>query len=87
MSYQVVIHPDLVSTCRKFRSKSPARYEQVRKKIRSLAENPELGKPLHPPLKGLWRVHIGHFILFYETNAPENTIVFLNLVHDDQAYQ
>jgi mRNA-degrading endonuclease RelE of RelBE toxin-antitoxin system len=48
MSYRVVIHPDLASTCRKLRAKSPARYEQLKKKIRFLVENPESGKPLHP---------------------------------------
>jgi addiction module RelE/StbE family toxin len=86
MSYRVVIHPDLSSTCRKIRAKSPARYEQLKKKIRFLVENPESGKPLHPPLKGQWRVHIGHFILFYEIDSKENTIVFLKFVHHDEAY-
>ena len=51
MSYQVVIDPDLASTCKKLRAKSPARYEQLKKKIRFIVENPESGKPLHPPLK------------------------------------
>lgn len=86
MSYRVVIHPDLSSTCRKLRARSPARYEQLKKKIRFLVENPESGKPLHPPLKGQWRVHIGPFILFYEIDLKENTLVFLNLVHHDDAY-
>jgi mRNA-degrading endonuclease RelE of RelBE toxin-antitoxin system len=49
MSYRVVIHPDLASACRKIRTKDPIRYEQVKKKIRLLVENPESGKPLHPP--------------------------------------
>ena len=53
MSYRVVIHPDLAPTFRKVRAKDPARYEQLKKKIRLLVENPESGKPLHPPLKGL----------------------------------
>ena len=86
MIYRVVIHPDLSSTCRKLRVKSPVRYEQLKKKIRFLVENPESGKPLHPPLKGQWRVHIGHFILFYEIDSKENAIVFLKFVHHDAAY-
>ena len=86
MSYRVVIHPDLASTCRKLRAKSPVRYEQLKKKIRFLVDNPDSGKPLHPPLKGQWRVHIGQFILFYEIAAKDNAIVFLKLVHHDEAY-
>jgi mRNA-degrading endonuclease RelE of RelBE toxin-antitoxin system len=86
MSYRVVIHPDLALTCRKLRTKSPVRYEQLKKKIRFLVENPESGKPLHPPLKGRWRVHIGHFILFYVIDSKENALVFLKLLHHDEAY-
>ena len=86
MSYRVVIDPDLSSTCRKIWVKSPVRYEQLKKKIRFLVENPESGKLLHPPLKGQWRVHIGHFILFYVIDAKDNTIIFLKLVHHDEAY-
>jgi len=52
MNYRVVIHPDLASTCRKVRAKDPARYEHLKKKIRLLVGNPEMGKPLHPPFKG-----------------------------------
>jgi len=51
-----------------------------------LVENPESGKPLHPPLRGQWRVHIGHFILFYVIDPKENAIVFLKLLHHDEAY-
>ena len=86
MSYRVVVHPELASACRKIRTKDPARYEQVKKKIRLLVENPESGKPLHPPLKGLWRVHIGHFVLVYEIDAKENAIVLLRFAHHDEAY-
>jgi addiction module RelE/StbE family toxin len=67
-------------------SKDPIRYEQVKKKIRLLVENPESGKPLHPPLKGLWRVHIGHFVLVYEIDDKEHAIVLLKFVHHDEAY-
>ncbi len=86
MSYRVVVHTDVVSACRKIRAKDPVRYEQVKKKIRLLLENPESGKPLHPPLKGLWRVHIGHFVLVYEIDAKEHAVVLLKFVHHDEAY-
>jgi addiction module RelE/StbE family toxin len=86
MSYRIVIHPDLASICRKVRAKDAARYDQLKKKIRLLVENPEIGKPLHPPLKGLWRVHIWHFVLIYEIDVKEHVIVLLRFVHHDEAY-
>jgi addiction module RelE/StbE family toxin len=87
MSYRVVIHPDLESDCKKIRKKDPKQYRQLKKKIRFLVENPESGKPMRPPLKGQWRVHIGHFILFYEIDPKANAIIFLRFVHHDEAYQ
>jgi mRNA-degrading endonuclease RelE of RelBE toxin-antitoxin system len=50
-------------------------------------EHPEMGKPLHAPLKGLWRVHIGHFVLVYEIRMKEKAIVLLRFVHHDEAYE
>jgi len=86
MSCRVVIHPDMASSCRKLQGKSPARYAQIKKKVRFLVENPESGKPLHPPLNGIWRVHLGHFILLYSFDPRLNEIVPLKLVHHDDAY-
>lgn len=86
MSFRVVIHPNLAATCRKLRATSPARYEQLKKKVRFIVENPESGKPLRSPLKGQWRVHLGHFVLIYSINTKENIVVFLKLVPHDEAY-
>lgn len=83
MSYRLIIHPDLAVTCKKLRAKNSARYEQLKKKIRFLIENPESGKPLHHPLNGKWRVHLGHFVLIYTIDIKEGTIVFLKLVPHD----
>jgi addiction module RelE/StbE family toxin len=86
MNSRVVIHPDLTALCRKLRAKDPARYEQLKKKIRLIVENPEMGKPLHPPLKGQRRVHIGHFVLMYEVDTKENVIILLRFAHHDDVY-
>jgi hypothetical protein len=52
MSYRVVIHPDLVPTCRKVRAKDPTRYEQAKKKVRLLTKNPKQASPCTRHLKG-----------------------------------
>ena len=86
MSYRVIIHPDLAPAFRKLRAKSPERYEHLKKKITFLVENPESGKPVNAPRKGQWRTHIGHFVLIYEIDQKENTIVLLQFDHHDQVY-
>jgi mRNA-degrading endonuclease RelE of RelBE toxin-antitoxin system len=61
MNFTVVPDPKVVAIFRKMWQKDSARFGQIEKKLRELAENPEIGKPLKKPLKGYWRLHIGHF--------------------------
>jgi addiction module RelE/StbE family toxin len=86
MSSQVVIHPDLASACRKLRAKSPARYDQLKKKIRFLVDNPESGKPLRHPMQGLRRLHIGHSVLIYKFEKKKGLITLVDFAHHDTVY-
>ncbi|MCG7847757.1 MAG: type II toxin-antitoxin system RelE/ParE family toxin [ANME-2 cluster archaeon] len=52
-----------------------------------VAENPSLGKPLRNVLKGKRRVHVGQFVLIYEIQNNNCTIVFLEIAHHDEAYR
>jgi addiction module RelE/StbE family toxin len=74
-------------SCKKLRAKNPVQYEQLKKKVRVIVKNPESGKPLHPPLKGFWRVHIGHFVLIYQIDTKKNVVLLLKLVHHDETYR
>jgi addiction module RelE/StbE family toxin len=74
MSYRIDIHPDLESALKKLRIKDPKRYEQLKKKIYSLIENPQSGKPLTGSLKGKWRAHVGSFVLFYSIIDSEKKL-------------
>ncbi|WP_239450983.1 type II toxin-antitoxin system RelE/ParE family toxin [Methanosarcina horonobensis] len=51
----------------------------LRKTVNSILENPECGKPLRNVLKGLRRVHIGHFVLIYEIDNTNETITFFEV--------
>ena len=57
-----------------------------RVRVGRVVQNQDSGKPLPPLLKGLWRIHIGHFVLVYAIDAKEHTIVLLKFVHHDEAY-
>jgi addiction module RelE/StbE family toxin len=66
--------------------KDSGRFGQPEKKLLELAENPEIGKPLKKPLKGLWRLHIGHYVLLYKIDKKNHRITLVDYSHHDEAY-
>jgi len=86
MKYHIRVHPDLEDDLKHLAKKDPACYERVKKKIRIIAENPGIGKPLRNILRGLFRIHIGHFVLIYEFNEETGVIILVKFAHHDQAY-
>jgi addiction module RelE/StbE family toxin len=86
MSYTVVADPKVVAIFRKMWQKDSARFGQIEKKLLELAENPEIGKPLKKPLKGYWRLHIGHYILMYRIDRKNQKILLVDYSHHDEAY-
>lgn len=87
MTYTVVPNPDVEATFWKMGKKDPARFEQLIKKLRELGENPEIGKPLHRPLQGLRRLHIGHYVLIYKLDKKKEQITLVDYAHHDEAYE
>jgi YafQ family addiction module toxin component len=61
--------------------------ERLKKKIKTVSENPYHYKPLRNILKGKRRTHIGSFVLIFEIIEDENLIVFHRLQHHDEAYK
>lgn len=86
MTYIIVVNPDVEATFRKVKTKDAARFEQVVKKLQEIGEKPEIGKPLHRPLQGRWRVHIGHYILIYKFEKKTGLITLEKFAHHDEAY-
>lgn len=86
-AYDIEIDQELEKTLSKLDKKDRGNFERVGKKILQVAENPHAGKPLKSILKGKWRVHVGHFVLFYRIDETEKKVVFLDFVHHDDAYQ
>ena len=74
MTYTVVPDPKVEAIFRKMWQKDSARFGQIEKKLLELAENPEIGKPLKKPLKGFWRLHIGHYVLMYRIDRKNQKI-------------
>jgi addiction module RelE/StbE family toxin len=66
---------------KKMWQKDSARFSQLEKKLLEMAENPETGKPLKKPLKGFWRLHIGHYVLMYKIDKKNQKINLVDYAH------
>jgi addiction module RelE/StbE family toxin len=86
MTFSVIPDPAVEVTLRKLAKKDPVRFEQVAKKLKELAGNPEIGKPLRNKLKGNRRLHIGHSILMYTVDKKKQVITLIDYTHHDEAY-
>ncbi|HLC46526.1 MAG TPA: hypothetical protein VJI75_02170 [Candidatus Nanoarchaeia archaeon] len=72
----------------KLRKKDPSGYSQVRKKMDSILADPEHGyKFLTQDMKGLNRVHLGHFVLIFKIDTKNKTVLFEDYDHHDNIYQ
>ena len=61
----------------KLKKKDPSHYDIVRKKIDWVLNNPEHNfKFLHYTMKGLNRIHIGHFVLIFRIDDVNKIIYF-----------
>ncbi len=57
------------------------------KKIEEILTDPYHYKPLRNVLKNKRRTHIGSFVLIFEINEENNSIIFRKLEHHDKAYK
>ena len=72
----------------KLKKKNRKYYLIVLKKIDQILANPEHKyKDLHYNMKGIKRVHIGHFVLVFVINHIRKTISFEDFNHHDIIYR
>lgn len=74
----------MLSSCKK----NPVLEKALKKKITRILENPYHFKPLRHGLAGERRVHVlKNFVLRYEVDEREKTVVLLFFGHHDEAYE
>ncbi len=72
----------------KLKKKDAQHYEIVRKKMDWILVNPEHRyKDLHYSMKGIKRVHLGHFVLTFKIDHINNVISFEDYDHHDNIYK
>jgi mRNA-degrading endonuclease RelE of RelBE toxin-antitoxin system len=57
---------------------------KIKKQIKKIIENPEVGKPMMYNRKGTRELYIKPFRLSYAYVKEENKIIFLDLYHKDE---
>jgi len=79
---------EIIKKLVKLKKKDPKGYVQVRKKMDSILTNPNHShKFLTHNLKGLNRVHLGHFVLVFSIDHDAKTISFEDYDHHDNIYK
>ena len=57
---------------------------QIKKQIKKMLEDPEIGKPMRYARKGTRELYIGSFRLAYSYLKKEQKIILLDLYHKDE---
>ena len=72
----------------KLRKKDLKHYSIVCKNIDKIISNPQHRyKYLHHDMKGIKRIHIGHFVLIFKVDHKEKIISFEDYDHHDKIYR
>tara|TARA_B100000315_G_C14276058_1_gene450891 strand:- start:289 stop:552 length:264 start_codon:yes stop_codon:yes gene_type:complete len=78
---------EIVKKFKKLKKKDPEQYSIVRKKIDQILLFPNHSyKLLHFSMKGIKRVHIGHFVLIFRIDHDKKIISFEDYDHHDRIY-
>jgi len=71
----------------KLKKRNPEQYSIVRKKMGWILENPRHRyKFLSEDMKGLNRIHFGHFVLVFSINHEKKLVSFEDYDHHDKVY-
>ena len=84
MPYSIRYSPRFEKSISKLKKKDPSFYQQVRKKIDEIIDNPEHFKPLKKPKSSYRRAHVGSFVILYAVR--DDIIKIISLDHHDKAY-
>ncbi len=85
-AYVIVPEPRLEKQLQKLARKAQPVHAQLLNKVRELSGNLRIGKPLRGKYKGVWRVHVGSFVLKYSIDEERKEICLLTFEHHDDAY-
>ena len=87
MNWELEVSPEFEQDYRKLCSRNAGFKRALDVKVSQILQNPLHYKPLHAPLQGVRRVHVGgSFVLLFEPLPARQTVRLLRLAHHDEAY-
>ncbi|MBS3135436.1 addiction module toxin RelE [Candidatus Woesearchaeota archaeon] len=85
--YSDLYSEEITRKLAKIRKKDPAHYSRIRKKMDSISAEPEHSyKFLGHDMKGINRVHLGHFVLVFAVYHKNKTVSFEDYDPHDYIY-
>ena len=72
---------------RKLSRRNADEMESIGRKIQEILEDPHRFKPMHFPLAGMRRVHIGNFVLLFSIDERRKTVILEDYEHRDRVYR
>ncbi len=82
--YEAIFSDEFKKQFKKLKKKDKNLYGRLKKKIKNILTDPSHQKHLKNILKGQQRIHLGPFVLRFETK--EKKVYFIAFVHHDDAY-
>jgi len=82
--YHVEFSHEFERSMLKLKKKDKVLFEQIKKKLIEIIENPEHFKPLRNVLAGYRRIHFGSFVLIYKIEG--DIVRIISLDHHEHAY-
>jgi len=79
---EVEYSDDLLKIITKFKDASLK--EKIKKQIKKIVEQPEIGKPMRYARKGTRELYIGSYRLAYAYIKDKNKLIFLDLYHKNE---
>ncbi|MDG6958932.1 MAG: type II toxin-antitoxin system RelE/ParE family toxin, partial [Nitrososphaerota archaeon] len=61
--------------------------DALTKKVQEILMDPHRFKPMHFPLAGTRRVHLGSYVLLYSIDEQRRTVVLEDFEHHDRVYR
>jgi len=72
---------------KKLTKRNPSQMEIIGKKIEEIVEDPHRFKPMHFPLAGMRRAHIGSFVILFSIDEQRKTVILEDYAHHDRVYR
>jgi len=86
--YEDVYSEEIIKKLKKLKKKDPSHYWIVRRKMDHVIRYPDHSyKFLRHDMKGIKRIHLGHFVLIFVIDHKNRIISFEDYDHHDNIYK